>query len=224
MVSAQNREAGPIYVIPQHLLFACGFGCVALGVARTAINATIDLALAKKPRFGTRSLAENSVVQQEVGIAEATWAAARALLYESAAHVWERVRETGEITVGQRIRLRMAGTHAIRQSARAVDIVYNLSVSDAIYASRAIQRRFQDAHVITQQVQGRESHYETVGQVPARSRSRGRVLEHLHGTPSTWSQAGPGRTNACLQVTKVLICQPAVSDGTRSPGPPASRL
>ena len=43
--TGKNREAGPIYVIPQHLLFACGFGCVALGVARAAINATIDLAL-----------------------------------------------------------------------------------------------------------------------------------------------------------------------------------
>ena len=163
-VPGKNREAGPVYVIPQHLLFACGFGCVALGVARAAINATIELALAKKPRFGTRALAENGVVQQQVGMAEATWAAAKALLYESAAHVWERVIDTGEITVGQRIRLRMAGTHAIRQSAKAVDIVYNLSGSDAIFSSRAIQRRFQDAHVITQQVQGRQSHYETVGQ------------------------------------------------------------
>ena len=163
-VPGKNREAGPIYVIPQHLLFACGFGCVALGVARAAINATIDLALTKVGRYGKRPLAENSVVQQQVGMAEATWAAARALLYESAAHVWDRVRETGEITVGQRIRLRMAGTHAIRQSAKAVDIVYNLSGSDAIFATRAIQRRFQDAHVITQQVQGRQSHYETVGQ------------------------------------------------------------
>ena len=163
-VPGKNREAGPIYVIPQHLLFACGFGCVALGVARAAIDATLDLALAKRPRFGKRPLAENGVIQQQVGVAEATWAAAKALLYESAAHIWERVRETGEITIGQRIRLRMAGTHAIRQSASAVDIVYNLSGSDAIFASREIQRRFQDAHVITQQVQGRESHYETVGQ------------------------------------------------------------
>ena len=163
-VPGKNREAGPVYVIPQHLLFACGFGCVALGVARAAINATIELALAKRPRFGKQALAENGVVQQQVGMAEATWAAAKALLYESAAHVWERVIETGEITVEQRIRLRMAGTHAIRQSAKAVDIVYNLSGSDAIFATRAIQRRFQDAHVITQQVQGRQAHYETVGQ------------------------------------------------------------
>ena len=95
---------------------------------------------------------------------EATWGAAKAFLYDTVADVWGAVRASGEITVEQRIRLRMAGTHAIRQSADAVDIAYNLSGSDAIFASREIQRRFQDAHVITQQIQGREAHYGTAGQ------------------------------------------------------------
>lgn len=158
------REPWPLYLVPQHLLFACGFGCVALGVARAGIDATIELATGKRPRFAKRKLAESAVVQQQIGQAEATWRAAKALLYETVAEVWERVQATSAITVEQRIRLRMAGTHAIRQSAAAVDIVYNLSGADAIFASTAVQRRFQDAHVITQQVQGRESHYETVGQ------------------------------------------------------------
>ena len=158
------RESWPLYLVPQHLLFACGFGCVALGVARAGINATLELATGKRPRFAKRKLAESAVVQQQLGQAEATWRAAKALLYETVADVWERVQATNAITVEERIRLRLAGTHAIRQSAAAVDIAYNLSGADAIFASRAVQRRFQDAHVITQQVQGRESHYETVGQ------------------------------------------------------------
>ena len=158
------RESWPLYLVPQHLLFACGFGCVALGVARAGIDATVELATAKRPRFAKRKLAESAVVQRQIGQAEATWRAAKALLYETVADVWERVQATNDITVEERIRLRMAGTHAIRQSAAAVDIAYNLSGADAIFAASAVQRRFQDAHVITQQVQGRESHYETVGQ------------------------------------------------------------
>ena len=158
------RESWPLYLVPQHLLFACGFGCVALGVARAGIDATLELATGKRPRFAKRKLAESAVVQQQLGQAEATWRAAKALLYETVADVWERVQANNAITVEERIRLRLAGTHAIRQSAAAVDIAYNLSGADAIFASRAVQRRFQDAHVITQQVQGRESHYETVGQ------------------------------------------------------------
>ena len=158
------REAWPLYVVPQHLLFACGFGCVALGVARAGMSATLELATGKRPRFAKRALSESAAVQQQVGHAEAIWRAAKALLYETVSSVWRQVQATGEITVQQRIDLRLAGTHAIRQSAAAVDIAYNLSGANAIFASTAVQRRFQDAHVITQQVQGRQSHYETAGQ------------------------------------------------------------
>lgn len=158
------REPGPIYVIPQGLMFACGFGCVALGVSRAALDATIELASDKRPRFGSRPLCEDPVIQQQIGKAEAKWQAAKALLFESAGNVWKSVSATGRITMAERIQLRMAGTHAIRESAGVVDIAYNLSGSTAIFHDRAIQRRFQDAHVITQQVQGRESHYETAGQ------------------------------------------------------------
>ena len=158
------REPGPIYVIPQGLLFACGFGCVALGVSRAGLDATIELCSDKRPRFGSRPLAEDPVIQQQIGKAEARWQAAKALLFESAGNVWKSVTATGMITMAERIQLRMAGTHAIRESAGVVDIAYNLSGSTAIFHDRAIQRRFQDAHVITQQVQGREAHYETAGQ------------------------------------------------------------
>ena len=158
------RERGPIYVIPQALLFACGFGCVALGNARAGLDATIELCSDKRPRFGSRPLCEDPVIQQQIGKAEAMWRAAKALLFEAAGEVWRSVQASGQITMAERIQLRMAGTHAIRQSAAVVDIAYNLSGSTAIFADRAIQRRFQDAHVITQQVQGREAHYETAGQ------------------------------------------------------------
>ena len=158
------REPGPIYVIPQALLFACGFGCVALGVARAGLDATIALCSDKKPRFGSRPLCEDPVIQQQIGKAEAKWRAAKALLRTTTDEVWHAVQETSRITTEQRIALRMAGTHAIRQAAEVADIAYNLSGSTAIFADRAIQRRFQDAHVITQQIQGREAHYETAGQ------------------------------------------------------------
>lgn len=158
------RETGPIYAIPQALLFACGFGSVALGVARAGLDATIELAADKRPRFGSAPLCEDPVIQRQIGQAEATWAAAKALLGEAVAAVWRSVRARGRINVAERIALRMAGTHAIRQSAAVVDIAYNLSGSTSIFAERDIQRRFQDIHVITQQVQGREAHYETAGQ------------------------------------------------------------
>ena len=158
------REPGPLYVIPQALLFACGFGCVALGVSRAGLDATIELCSDKRPRFGSKPLCEDPVIQRQIGQAEAKWRAAKALLVDATTEVWRSVAASGRITMQERIALRMAGTHAIRQSAEVVDIAYNLSGSTSIFANTAIQRRFQDAHVITQQIQGREAHYETAGQ------------------------------------------------------------
>ena len=154
---------GAIYKIPQSLLFACGFGCVALGVARAAVDSVIELSQTKKPQFGKLTLAQDPVVQSKIGMAEGLFGGAKAFLYETVAEVWESVQHNGEISVDDRLRLRLAGTHAIRQSAGVVDIVYNLTGSNAIFESTKIQRKFQDIHVITQQVQGREAHYQTVG-------------------------------------------------------------
>lgn len=161
--NSPTNESGPLYVIPQSLMFACGFGCVALGVARSGLDSVYELARNKKPQFGRQTLAQDPVVQSKVGRAEALWQAAKALLYESVHAVWENVCDTGSITLDERLQLRMVGTHAIRQSADVIDIVYNLSGSTSIFESTKIQRKFQDIHVITQQVQGRESHYQTVG-------------------------------------------------------------
>ncbi|MCY3884542.1 MAG: acyl-CoA dehydrogenase family protein [Gammaproteobacteria bacterium] len=156
-------EDGPLYVVPQGLLFACGFGCVALGVARSAIDCVIELSKSKRAQFARDTLSEDPVVQSKIGQAQAIVEGARALLDETVHDVWKNVGQARQISVDDRIRLRLVGTHAIRQSANAVDIVYNLSGSTSIFANQAIQRKFQDAHVITQQVQGRESHYQTVG-------------------------------------------------------------
>ena len=48
-------------------------------------------------------------------------------------------------------------------SAEVVDIAYTVGGSNSIFAANPIQRRFQDIHVITQQIQGRLTHYDTAG-------------------------------------------------------------
>ena len=156
-------EPSPLYKVPQSLMFACGFGCVALGVARSGLDSVIELSHTKKPQFGKSTLAQDPVVQSKIGLAEGLFGGAKAFLYSTVQEVWKNVQLRGGISLDARLRLRLAGTHAIRQSAQVIDIVYNLSGSNAIFESAVIQRKFQDIHVITQQVQGRESHYQTVG-------------------------------------------------------------
>ena len=162
--SNSPHEEGPLYVMPMLLLFASGFACTALGVARSALDAAIELAGGKRPRLDQNLLRDKPIVQREIGRAEAIWGSARAFLLEAAAAAWESACQVHALTVEERIRLRLASTHAIRMAASAVDIAYEVCGSDSIFEHKPIQRRFQDAHVITQQIQGRMAHYDTAGQ------------------------------------------------------------
>lgn len=160
-----RHEPGPLYALPLNLMFACGFGSVALGIARTAIDTVVELCAGKRPVFSRTQLRDQGGTHRELGRAEATWRAARAFLHEAVGEVWRAVSARGEIDLEQRVLLRMAGTHAIRQAADAVDLVYGVAGTDGIYESSPLQRCFQDVHVITQHMQGRLSHYELVGQL-----------------------------------------------------------
>lgn len=158
------REPGPLYVVPLVHRFAVGFASVATGTARAALDALIDLAGGKTPRAIQGKLRDQGLVQAEVGRAEAQLMAARSVVRQTLDEVWEAVRATGAITLDQRMRLRLATTHAIHLAIAVVDTAYDLAGATAVYDGDPIQRRFQDIHVLSQHVQARASHYETTGQ------------------------------------------------------------
>ena len=157
------RENGTLYVIPTVVRFGAGFGTAALGAARAALDSAIELAGSRMPAAGGVLLRDMSTTQRQIGQAEAVWRSAKAFLRESITAVWESAGENHSLTIDERVQLRLAATHATRMSADVVDIAYNLLGSTAIFDSHPIQRRFQDVHVMTQQGQGRMSHYDDVG-------------------------------------------------------------
>ena len=162
--TASSREPGPLYVIPTTLLFCSGFATVALGNARAGLDAAIDLALGKTHQGRESPMRYESTTHRMVGQAEAIWNSARAFLDEAAAAMWQGAKTNLDLTVEERVGVRLASTHAIRESARVVDIAYTICGSSAIFTVNPIQRRFQDAHALTQQIQGRPTHYDTAGQ------------------------------------------------------------
>lgn len=158
------REDGPLYCVPTMLFFAAGFATVALGAARSALNAAIEIAKTKVEMLGDDTLRDLSTTQRTVGEAEAIWGAAKAYLRETTADMWKSACKNRSLTYEERIRLRLAGTHGIRCAGEVVDIAYTLGGSGSIFAHSPVQRRFRDVHTITQQIQGRLSHYDTAGQ------------------------------------------------------------
>ena len=158
------RDGGPLYIIPNTLLFASGFSTVALGVALASLDVAIEVAGGKVPARMRGKLRDYTTTQRQVGEAMAIWRSAKAFLREAVSQLWQGARSNGSLTTEERITLRVATTHAIRMAAQVVDSAYNLCGSGAIFKSHPIQRRFQDAHAITQHLQGRMTHYDTAGQ------------------------------------------------------------
>jgi alkylation response protein AidB-like acyl-CoA dehydrogenase len=161
--TAPLLEGGPLYQIPRTLLFASGDASVAMGLARSCLAAFYELAGAKSPRSMHGLLREQSMVQADVGQAEANLRASRAFLTETVRDLWHEVCTTGTPSLDLRATLRLATTHTIRQAIEVVDMVYHAAGATAIYDGHFLQRAFQDIHVISQHIQSRRAHYELVG-------------------------------------------------------------
>ncbi len=160
---AERRQAGALYCFRLGSMFAAGFAGVALGIARTMMGDFTTLAAGKVPRGFSTTLRENAVVQSQVAQAEASLASAHAYLMSTVAEGWQEAGRLGDLTLERRVGIRLASTHAIQQAKAASEAVYHLAGSSAIFASGAFERRFRDIHALTQQMQGRQTHFETVG-------------------------------------------------------------
>jgi indole-3-acetate monooxygenase len=159
-----RREDGVLYRFSSLQLYASGFAGVAMGIARSTLDAFIGLARDKVPFRGKATLRDNNVVQSEVAKAEARLRSARAFLYRSIEEITGEVERSGQITLEQRMAIRLASTFAIHQSMSVVDMAYHAAGSTAIFEENPFERRFRDIHTVSQQVQGRQEHFETVGQ------------------------------------------------------------
>lgn len=161
---SERRQPGPLYCFPTGSLFAAGFAGVALGIARTTFDAFVRLASEKTPRGSSGALRDNAVVQSQVGQAEAALRSSRLLLVSTLGEIWNAVPRSGHLTVEQRISIRLASTYAIHRARDVVEVAYHAAGATAIFESSPFERRLRDLHAVTQQLQGRQTHFQTVGQ------------------------------------------------------------
>lgn len=159
----ERREAGPLYCMSALTCYEVGFAGVALGIARAALDNFAETARTKVPRGGRNPIRDSAVVQTNFAQAEVAVRSARALLVQELAAIWKEIRGGGTLGVDHRITIRMVSTNAIHRAREAVDFAYNAAGATAIFENHPLERRFRDIHTVTQQLQGRLSHFETVG-------------------------------------------------------------
>ena len=160
---AGRRYQTPLYLFPQMSLYASGFAATALGIARAMLDSFTELAVDKRPRLARQTLRDTGMVQYEVAQAEARIRAARALVVSELRDIWQEVTATQALSIANRMRIRLATTFAIHEAKAAADIAYDLAGATAIFIGNDFERRFRDIHTVTQQMQGRKAHLQSVG-------------------------------------------------------------
>jgi alkylation response protein AidB-like acyl-CoA dehydrogenase len=160
--------------VPEDLTFAhadalanlgASLAPVALGVARHAIDAFIDLATAKKPTGSRALLSERATAQAQLGEAEGYLQAARSLFYETAAEAEARRIANREPSDAERARQRLGSVMAAQLSARVVDLIYEAAGLTSASNEQPIGRCWRDVHVIRQHITLATTRYEVVGRV-----------------------------------------------------------
>ena len=159
-----RREPGRLYAFPMQGLYAVGVAGVAFGIARAMLDAFRELATRKTPRNLGR-LADNAVVQANVAQMEARLGAARAYLLETLTSIWHTPAACTVIDVPARARVRLACAFGIQTAEAVADYAYKAAGTDAIFLGTAFERSFRDIHTLSQQIQSRAAHFESVGQI-----------------------------------------------------------
>ncbi len=161
---AERREPGLTYRFSSLTIYASGFAAVALGVARAVLDEFVKLARQKTQVLAQSPMRDNAVIQSLIATADVTLRSARSWLIQTLRDAEAGVRARGELTLDERVAIRQAATFAITRARGVVNEVYHEAGSTAIFNRFPIERRFRDINTVSQQLQGRSAHFETVGQ------------------------------------------------------------
>ena len=159
-----RRDPGPLYAFTMQGLYSVGVAGVALGVARAMLDDFIALAKEKTPR-GLIRMADSAVVQSDVAHREAEIGAGRAYLTEILRDVWTNAGDIAPIATADRVRVRLGCAQAIKAAIETADYVHKAAGVSAIFKGTPFERRFRDMHTLSQQIQARDAHFESVGKI-----------------------------------------------------------
>jgi len=159
------QEPGPLY--NPRMSLVGGWAVTAgnsLGMARGAMDAFVELASTSGTTISKTLLRDRPVVQVTVAEAEAIISAARAYLLDAVGTAWQAAWDGVEDPVRELAQARVAITHAMRESLRAVDLLFHAAGTNAIHRRHPLERYFRDVHVAVQHGAAALSNFESAGQ------------------------------------------------------------
>jgi indole-3-acetate monooxygenase len=163
-VFVPDRQTTPIAIGPSGLgkaiaTTALHLGAVAVGIAEGAIRDVAALAGMERTTHRAK-LATFTLVQSELGEADAMVKAARALMHAQAR---EAVSATTADYVATDVAALQAALWSARACLKAVETCFALVGTHAIHSSSPLQRRLRDAHVLMQHALLQPRNYAAAG-------------------------------------------------------------
>ena len=154
----------PVFRIPVPLRLSYNKVAIALGIAKGALQAFVDIANNKVPMMSASKLMERPIAQYKMAELTAAYRASRALVFEAMGAVEEELHKGAEApSAATTVDARLACTYAAQTCKDVVDAVHSACGTSASVMSNPLERKLRDAH-------GAASHrwvahplYETLG-------------------------------------------------------------
>jgi alkylation response protein AidB-like acyl-CoA dehydrogenase len=149
----QPFRRGPLYQHP--FTFAYVAPATALGIARHAIEAFIDIANHREITLaalgGQKVLLRMSPhAQVAISRAEGLVRSARSLVYEVVNEIWDTLVRGEPLSNELRASFAVAMTNTHRSCTEAVDLLYKTNGGSSVYARCPLERCFRDIHTVSQ--------------------------------------------------------------------------
>ncbi len=142
---------GPIFRFPFGLLLGAGCASICLGIATSALETLIELAVDRPQIDPGPPMRERPTVHVAISSAETELESARLLLHDSVKEVWEtcRVCEPGDLT---RARLWRSITHTSNVSKAVVGAMFETGGTTSLYTDSLLERCHRDIWTVAQHI------------------------------------------------------------------------
>ncbi len=155
----------PLQRVPFGVKLAYNKVGVCLGIARAGLDAFVELASGKTPRFSSAALRERPIAQRAIAEGEVRLRSARALVFELLDELWDAVCEERQIDDRWRALFQIACSDAARACVDAVDQIAEAAGTTVNRLDHRLERIVRDVRVVRQHITVAPIHIELGGKM-----------------------------------------------------------
>jgi alkylation response protein AidB-like acyl-CoA dehydrogenase len=144
LLEPKPRRGGPSYLLPPFSYVAKEHGSVAIGAARRALDELIKVATTTRGTFRSSKLDERQVVHRQIAEADLKLRAARALMHERYAELWDKVNADGRPDAADIADVRAIAVHATDIAIATATMAFHFAGATGLHHPHVLGRLLRD--------------------------------------------------------------------------------